>query len=340
MSNAREMIDRINAMSAMVFMDDPGIQKNFVDKNMKIKGVSFEDAQMFCDQQAISYKKVIQNSWKPDKPENYLGKCTTFSHYATFMDMAVYGDILSFNPDDKLVYVELGNYKSGRTAEGQDLWEKRAKLILSPYGELAIRMDYGQIKYADPVVVVREGDQIQLGTDERGNVRAIWSSAIVGKESRKIIASFVKITRPDDSFVTTYLLQEDIDRLAGYSKKKNKTWVNPLYGAGENGQGIDSGFLKAKTLKHSFGVFPKVRLRGTNSNTEDLEETGDEVPESESFALKPERPAAIHAMALVPEQASVNIEDDWDKPSLRPAVAGGPTTAGFTPEFNEEEGGF
>lgn len=281
MSDARAKMDAINAMSATSFMDDPGIRNQFINTNMKIRGVTQQEAEMFCEREAIYYKRVVSNSWNPDKPDNYLGKCTTFSHYATFMDMAVYGDILSFHPDDKLVYVESGNYKAGRR-EGQDVWEKRAKLVISPYGELNIRIDVGQIAYADPVVVVREGDFFELGTDDRSNVVVHWKSKVVG-DGRRIVGGFVKITRPNQSFVIGYMLQDDINRLAGYSSRKNKGKTNALYGIGEGGQGIDAGFLKAKVLKHSFKTFSKTRLRGTNSIIDDMDDEKQDVIIPEGF---------------------------------------------------------
>ena len=348
MSNARELIAAINAMAPTAFMDDEAVRANFIEKNSKIRGVSPDEAAMFCEQQAIYYKRVISASWNPNKPDNYLGHCTTFSHYATFMDMAIYGDVLSFNPEDKLVYVELGNYKAGRAASGEDIWEKRAKLVISPYGELAIRMDGGQIKYADPVVIVREGDIFRIGTDDRGNVRAVWESAVTGS-NRKIIASFLKLTRPDGSYVTTYLLQDDIDRLAAYSKKKNRGYTNDLYGAGENGQGIDSGFLKAKTIKHSFKTFPKTRLRGTNSMVDEMSEMeeGEELPagasagrmagpSSDHESMLPEEMRPAPKPLAVKPAPSVGA-DDWDKPILGTASspAAGPASQPTRVETNQ-----
>lgn len=335
MSDARAKIDAINAMGAANFMDDPGIRQQFVATNMKIRGVTQQEAEMFCDRQGIYYKRVISNSWNPDKRDNYLGNCTTFSHYATFMDMAVYGDVLSFNPEDKLVYVELGNYKAGRL-DGQDLWEKRAKLVISPYGELNLRIDAGQIAYADPVVVVREGDLFELGTDDFSNVVVKWKSKVVG-DGRRIVAGFVKITRPNNSFVIGYMLQDDINRLEGYSKRKNRGKSNALYGTGEGGAGIDAGFFKAKVLKHSFKTFSKTRLRGTNSIIDDMEDdesmdTG--VPEGfagnagpaprqpQSFNLQTNGWQQEEPAGPSQQQPQGGQSDDWSEPGASVAKPG------------------
>lgn len=273
MSDATNKMAWLNALKPQTFMDDPGVEKNFISMNVKIRGVSEGEAQMFYEKESMYLKRIIHASYNPDKPANWLGRCTTFSLYAAFMDMAIYGDILTLQPDSKMAYIEKRGYKAGRDEQGKDVYEDRASLKITPYGELALRMDCGQVAYADPAVVVYEGDLFKLGTDDRGNTIAVWESKIP-RQSKKIIGSFIKVTRPGGSYITAYMLQEDIDRLAAYSNRNNYgKGANALYGVGtadNPGQGIDSGFLKAKTLKHSFGTFPRMRLRGSNSSTDDM----------------------------------------------------------------------
>ena len=47
-------------------------------------------------------------------------------------------------------------------------------------------------------------------------------SAAIPRQSKTIIGAFIKLTRPDRSFDFFWMLPEDIDRLKGYSLKKNQ----------------------------------------------------------------------------------------------------------------------
>ena len=56
-----------------------------------------------------------------------------------------------------------------------------------------------------------------------------------------------------------WMLEDDILRLKGYSQRNSREGkANALYTA-DNGS-IDRGFLEAKTIKHSFDAFPKIRI--------------------------------------------------------------------------------
>lgn len=323
MSTTKVKTEWLDQQDPRTFMDLPEIREAFIGLNVRVKGVTKEDAETFYEKEAMYLKRVIHASYDANKPDNYLGRCTPFSLYSCFMDMAANGETLSFNPADKLCYIEKRNYKAGRGEDGKDVWQARARLIISPYGELAIRMDAGQVAYADPAIVVYEGDLFNIGTDDRGNTVVQWQSK-VPRASNKVIGSFVKITRPNGSYVMPYFLQEDINRLMAYSKKGNQgKWINPLYGDPETGTGIDTGFLKAKTLKHAFTVFPKVKLRGTNSAIDELE-----APDEQEEGLD-----HLRGNGSAPAKAPVNNisapTQNWDKPV--------PQDKGITVPIEEEE---
>lgn len=182
------------------------------------------------------------------------------------MDVAVNG--LSFDPTKKQIYIIPRNHKTGAVdAQGKEIWEKRAGLMISPYGELTLRMKSGQIKYADNPVIVYEGDKFSI-KDSGGQKTVEFEMQIPRKQGAKIVASFIKIVRADGSVDYSYLLPEDIERLKGYSSRQNYGKPNALYG-GDNGD-IDSGFLAAKTIKHAFKSYPKVR-KGDFSELEEIE---------------------------------------------------------------------
>lgn len=308
-------MDWLNKQDPRTFVDLPEIKDAFIGLNIKLKNSRPEEATAFYDKETMYFKRVIHASYDPNNIKKYLGKCTTFSLYSCFMDMAAYGDVLSFNTDDKLCYIEKRGYKAGRNENGQDVYEDRARLIISPYGELAIRQEKGQVAYADPAIVVFEGDEFYIGTDDRSNTFVRWSSK-VPRTSKKIIGSFVKITRPNGSYITYYMLQEEIDRLAAYSARQNKNnGANALYGTGENGTGIDQGFLKAKTLKHGLTSFPKVKLVGTNSQIDDLSDLEEE---AEGQAITKSAPSN-ETPYVGPQQHNGTRGDDWDEPENQDA---------------------
>ena len=315
----------LNQQDPRTFTDTPEVRAAFIDLNMRIKGANQWEAETFYEKETMYFKRVIHASWDPNKLENYLARCTVFSLYSCFMDMAAHGDVLSFNQDDKLCYIEKRNYKAGNK-DGAEQWESRARLIISPYGELAKRIEAGQVAYADPVIVVYDGDLFEIGTDDRSNTVVIWKSK-VPRTSKKIIGAWVKITRPNGSFATPYLLQEEIDRLAGYSKRGNRGYTNALYGSGENGTGIDEGFLKAKTLKHGLKIFPRIKIGGTNTGTDDM----DLQQEEDSAGLEhlagtvPRAPQSIPPPQITPQgtdpfapgykEPAAPVGNDWDEPT-------------------------
>ena len=91
---------------------------------------------------------------------------------------------------------------------------------------------------------------------------------------------FRSIVRSDRSVDYSWLLEEEIERLKGYSSKANKKWnererryeckANELYTS--NDGSIDTGFLIAKTIKHAFKTYPKIKVgKSTVLQSEDPE---------------------------------------------------------------------
>lgn len=201
--------------------------------------------------QCFNYKKMLAES-------ETLKECSPLSLYGAFLDVNVNGLSLEqgTKPD---CYITSRNFNVA--PKGQPaVWEKRAQLTISPYGELKMRLRAGQIKYADNPVIVYEGDVFKVKTNAQGKV--VEHEAIIPRKSKNIIASFIRLVRVDGSVDFSVLTTEDIDRLKGYSNKQNKGGAdmekaNTLYTS--NGGQIDTGFLAAKTIKHAFSTYPKVK---------------------------------------------------------------------------------
>lgn len=238
-------ISELREMKPLDVLDDPRVKGRFVALYENIHGS--ENGEMFFEQEKYNLQRLIQAS--PD-----LAKCTGFSVYGVLLDIANMGLTLE-NNSRPLLYVLPSNVNVG--TKDKQAWEKRATLEISPYGELDLRIQAGQLLYADRPVVVYEGDEFQPRVNESGQKVVVYAAAIPRK-SRNIIGAFVKLTRPDNSFDFFWLLPEDIERLKGYSSKKNRGTANQLYSS--NGGQIDTGFLEAKLIKHAFKTFPKLKL--------------------------------------------------------------------------------
>lgn len=248
----------LQGMKAIDVPNDDRVRERFISVYDKIHGS--KEGELFFEKEKFNLTKIIASDAK-------LSNCSGLSVYGTFLDIASYGLTLD-NTSKPLLYIMSRGAKSGhKDNAGKDLWEQRMYLELSPYGELALRIQAGQIKFSDDPVVCYDGDLFQPFVDDSG-IKRVRYQAQVPRKTKTIIGCFVKHTRPDNSFDYAWMLPEDIERLQGYSEKQNSKYengqrvpgnANALYTAGIEGQ-IDSGFLKAKTLKHSFTTFPKLKL--------------------------------------------------------------------------------
>jgi recombinational DNA repair protein RecT len=212
-----------------------------------------------------------------------LKKCTKLSLYATFIEMAVQG--LSFDPGKKLCYLVPQNVNVGTKENAQ--WEARAALEISPYGELAIRQAMGQIKSADNPEVVYEGEHFEVSQTPTGKQ---VDHKFKFPRAGKMIACYMRIVK-SDGFADYFILDAaGMERLKQYSSKKNKGFANALYG--NDGKQPDEGFWKAKTIKHAFKAYPKVKLPGQFSKLQEDPEDNDEAPVID-YGMQIQAPEAI-----------------------------------------------
>ena len=267
-----------------------------------------KEGELFYEKEKFNLLRILSSS-------EDLKKCTAFSVYGVFLDVAAMGLTLD-QAGQKLLYVLPYNQKIGKDQNGNDIWEKRAMIEISPYGELAIRIQAGQILHADRPVVVFEGDQFQPMINEKGQM-IVKYAAKIPRGSKKVIGSFIRLTRPDHTFDFFHMLQEDIDRLASYSARKNKAaGANILYTSNE-GQ-IDTGFLEAKTIKHAFKTFPRIRLgqfsqlQQTEEEVQPIDYGLSDTPVAERQVPDPEPFGADQPAPQATQQEPVTVEDKDD----------------------------
>lgn len=235
----------LNQLRPMEIPEDERVKERFIQIYNLIH--NSKEGALFYEKEKIYFLKAIRSS-------KDLQSCNPLSVYGTFIDLASMG--LSLQGGTKS-YIFILSYNANIGTRDKPDWEKRMYLEVSPYGELALRIHAGQIKYADNPVIVYEGDRFRPHINQNG-IKIIDWEANIPRKSNRIVGSFIRIVRPNDTFDFYYMTEDDISRLKTYSSKKNKGEGNALYSSNE-GQ-IDTGFLEAKTLKHAFRSFPKLNL--------------------------------------------------------------------------------
>ena len=267
MSEALSLAKELQTMKAVDVIRNERVRNQFISVYNSIWKEGGEQA---YEREAIYFNQQLR-----DKAN--LRECSGTSIFYAFIDLAVKGLTLATG-SQALCYLIPRSVKTGIDQTGKDIWEKVCNLTISGYGELVLRKNAGQIRYADNPVIVYEGDTFQYG--EQNGQKVVNYMSAFPRRSNKIIACFLKITRADGSIDYSVMTEQDWMRLKTYSDKQNtfydaksKTYVtksNELYS--KEGQ-IDTGFLMAKCVKHAFKTYPKLNIgRGSSLETEIIEQ--------------------------------------------------------------------
>lgn len=252
-------MEMLNGMNPLTFVEDELIRSRFIDLFLKVNpDASDENAEEFYSKQSIYFRQLVAAN-----PE--LKQCTLFSLYGSFLEIILNG--LSYDPSSKLIYLLSRNVNIAAKGQ-QDQWEKRAYNVISPYGELALRIKAKQILYVDDPVIVYENDVWEPGYDQNGRRYCLYQMRLphVGKP---IIGSFIKIYRTDGSHDFPFFTDDNFNEWKKASEKQNRGKASSLYG-NEN-TAVSIGFMKAKTIKHAFKTYPKIVVLGSNTQLEDDE---------------------------------------------------------------------
>lgn len=307
-------LEELNALQPTKIVESPNVQAKFLQMYSDIQMVNRNTAVQIYQKEVFNFQKLLREN--PD-----LASCTKMSLYGCFLDIAVNG--LSLDPTGKAqCYLIPRNVKTGhKDQNNKDIYEKRASVSVTGYGELVMRMRAGQIKYADNPVVVYEGDVFSVGLDN--GIKRITYSAAIPRKTTNVIGCFIRLVRNDGSEDFQWLLEGDITRLSTFSAKSNSYYkngqkvegkANALYTS--NGGQIDPGFLENKTIKHAFDSYPKVRTgRFTQLQTEeDPNEIDYGIEDAETEDI-PQVPSSFDEPSTEPEPAPAVIvettqEDD------------------------------
>ena len=308
---------QLQSMKAIDVIRNERVQSQFINV---YNSIWKEGGEQVYEREAIYFNQQLR-----DKAP--LRECSGTSIFYAFIDLAVKGITLAPGTQS-LCYLIPRKVKVGVDQTGKDIWEKVCNLTISPYGELVLRKNAGQIRHADNPVIVYEGDTFQYG--EQNGQKIVNFMAAFPRKSDKIVACFIKITRADGTIDYSVMTENDWKRLQGYSDKQNTyydaktrqyiTKGNELYN--NNGQ-IDTGFLMAKCIKHAFKTYPKLNIgRGSSLETETIEQQAPEFdpyggvseptalpqPQEQHFAPAPDMSAGV---TIDPAQQPNNDDDTF-----------------------------
>lgn len=313
MSKINLTVEQLNSMKAFDIAKSEIVRDKFITIYDTLWGAG--TGEQAYERESIYFNKILR-----EKPE--LQKCTPFSLFTAFIDIAVCGLTLE-QGTRALCYLIKRNTNIGTRERA--VWEVRARLEISAYGELVLRERAGQIRHADNPVLVYSGDEFSFS--DRNGQKVVDYTCHLPHNGQRIIACYLRITRADGSIDYSVMTEEDWVRLAQYSaRQSSKNIANELYGVDANGVvNIDPGFLMAKCVKHAFKTYPKVRIgRGSVLQSQQVEEKEIEI-NNDLYGVEgvdPEtgeviEPAAMpHAASFGPPandiSAGVTVETDDD----------------------------
>lgn len=261
MSKINLTVEQLNSMKAFDIAKSEIVRDKFITIYDTLWGAG--TGEQAYERESIYFNKILR-----EKPE--LQKCTPFSLFTAFIDIAVCGLTLE-QGTRALCYLIKRNTNIGTRERA--VWEVRARLEISAYGELVLRERAGQIRHADNPVLVYSGDEFSFS--DRNGQKVVNYTCHLPHNGQRIIACYLRITRADGSIDYSVMTEEDWVRLAQYSaRQSSKNIANELYGVDANGVvNIDPGFLMAKCVKHAFKTYPKVRIgRGSVLQSQQVEE--------------------------------------------------------------------
>jgi len=274
-------------------------EQRFIDIFTQVHG---QDGATAYEKEKFYFSKIIIEN-------PIIGECTPLSLFSVFLDIATKGLTLD-NSSKALCYITFRKAKTSKIVEGKQItiWEKRALLDISGYGELVLRERAGQVKYADNPEVVYLGEQKNYKEENSPEGKRIFHTIEYPRpQETGILLIYVRIVRPDGSVTFGTLDAEGIERLKNYSAENNGKWEE------QNGRKVkvlgepnklynDIGFLKAKCLKHAFQSFPKLKLNNFSAIVE-----GPEI--AEELGLKETAFEPLNAVN-VPEISTANNDQE------------------------------
>lgn len=238
-----------NAPIAEVF-NNPAIINQIATTRSKFFMENPERSKAIAEREKFHFMKIINDNQQ-------LQLCSKMSLYGCWMDAVALN--LSFDPNSKHCYIVP--------------FGKKATLMVSGQGELMLRQQCGQIRYADNPVVVYDCDKYSMKTVD-GKLVPNYEQTLLRPKDAKPIAAFIRITRNDGSVDFFQVTAADMDYYRSFSKAPNSdAWTKALV-----------GMYEAKCIKHAFGSYPKIKLLET-AKFSSLKSEADETPQAIDYGF-------------------------------------------------------
>jgi phage RecT family recombinase len=242
-SNTKAVVAKAGSQKLPDLISQKEVENKFISLYTNMHGQ--KDGNRFYEVEKFHFLKQISEN-------KYLAECDNVSLYGCFMDAAVNG--LSFDPAMKHQYLIPKSKNMG--TKQSPLWKKVATLTISGIGELILRQRSGQILHADNPVLVYEGDTFKFGT--RNGSFFVEHEVSLPRKSDKAVACYLKIVRNDNTLDYKVLTREELEAFRKKSDSPDSSAWKDSY----------NGMFMAKTIKHAFKTYPKLRAVGMNSQLE------------------------------------------------------------------------
>lgn len=188
-----------------------------------------------------------------------LLKASGLSVYAFLMDHAFNGLSLSASGGKQQVSAIPQSVNVGTKAA--PVYETRIRLDISAYGEVALRIRAGQVVHVDNPVYVYAGDDFTVTNGIPHHVQR--------SRGGKIEACWVRIVLPNGAHDYKVMWTDEIELLKSSSKNPgSKAWVG-----GFEGQPMP-GMIRAKTLRHAFSTYPRIKIGANSEFADDTDDAG------------------------------------------------------------------
>lgn len=241
-----ETVGKLQSLAPWDVPTNEEVQNHIVTLYNSIHG---EGGEAFAERESRYINRAIID----DKKKWNL---TPMSVFLAYVDLAVKN--LTLEPGAQALCYLLNRNTKLKDGNGKDVWENRAYISITGYGEILLRQRAGQIRHCDTPTVVYEGDEFSY--KEINGRKHVTYGLNLAHNPGNPIACFMKITRIDGSVDYAIILPEGWHRLQKYSDKQNgENYKNTLYTSGIDNS-IDPGFLIAKCVKHAFKSYPKLPI--------------------------------------------------------------------------------
>lgn len=180
------------------------------DKFIEVYNQKFgEGGEVFFEEQkALFNNELLNGSFK-----GYLEKATSLNIHDAFMNLAINGLSLEKGTTTLCYLMGYSNYDKNTRQSTYT-----AKITYTGYGEILLRQRAGQILRCDNPVVVYDCDDFRFG-ERDGHKFVDYVKTYPRPANSYIVACYVKIILPNNSYDYFVLDREGIDRLREYSAK-------------------------------------------------------------------------------------------------------------------------